>query len=511
MRGATALLLLGILLLPATAHALPLPASGLPGDPTPQAPLAVWVRFEVELLPGLDAFSVRTLALVQEAPVENAEGVPAQIIREGGPAVHEVFESRVQALLDAQLRDAFPGAEPSRTKWRVTYGQSDVDADPYKPGILVDTTSRIPLTAAALGIEGVGATSGPDLARAFFYSGGRVAISRSVPVPPGISATVALSVPSFLQMARPGSANASLLEFPRDNLQGARPQPLQLLFQLGARPEAVPANVREGPLVRATFVAHDDTPLWMQAFPLTHGRFSADLDLWIDLSSLPVSLFEEIPLPEGLELDVVSADLLRVAVRERLLSSEDLHAYFMILIQKSLRDGFGESVQVEFDSSAFQESVAQPIGSGKQGGVQPLQIHAAARVPLKSDKMLWASAIGRSVGMLGGLPTSFPIDNGGAWATELTLLYPPGIDVEARDSLGRLQEIRRGDREGFTLTLRGDEKTEVHVRGRVPFDPIVFALGLLEVLALAFVAWRLIVKVRDLRRSKRFPWSPTKS
>lgn len=512
MRGPLAtFLLIGLAALPA-AQALPLaaPSPILPSDPTPNAPYAAWVRFEVDLLPALDAFSVRTLALVEEAPLENTEGVPAQLIREGGPAAHQIFEERVQILLDAQLRAAFPGSAPVRTRWTVDYRQTDADPDPFKPGILVDTTSRVPVTPSALGIPGVSATTGPELARAFLYSGGRLEVSRSVQVPPGVSATVAVFVPPFLQLARSDGANATHLEFPRDNLQGARAQPLDLRFRLGAKDETMPQNVREGPLVRAAFLAHDETPLWMQAFPLTHGRFSADLDLWIDLSSLPASLFEDLPLPAGLELSTVSADLLRVAVRERLLSADDLHAYFALLIEKSLREGFGESVVVSLDPGAFEESVAAPLGSGTAAGVTPIRVHATAHLPLKSEKMLWASAIGRAVGMLAGMPASFPVDNGGSWSTELTLLYPPGVDIEVTDSLGRAQKIVRGDREGFLLTLRGDEKTEVHVKGQAPFDPVVFALGVLEILALAFVAWRLVTKVRELRRSRRFPWSPAK-
>src|SRR6185503_17348121 len=110
------------------------------------------------------------------------------------------------------------------------------------------------------------------------------------------------------------------------------------------RSSEVPANVLLGPLVRATFLAHDDTPLWMAANPFTRGRYSADLDLWIEIPSLDTSYFGQSPLPANLHAARLSADLLRVAVAERLVPEADLEGFFADLIAKGLREDFGDSI-----------------------------------------------------------------------------------------------------------------------------------------------------------------------
>ncbi|HEX9817214.1 MAG TPA: hypothetical protein VGB18_09560, partial [Candidatus Thermoplasmatota archaeon] len=267
-----------------SASALPLPTS-TPMDPTPRSPNAIEVAYQLELLPALDAFDLSGSFDVLEVAVAG-QGVSAQAIRDGSPLARAEFEREFKSVVDRELAAAFIESKPVGTSLAFDYGTSDLDANPYQPPIRVEMNAQVPLTASLLGLHSAKFTEGSDLAKAFLYSGGRAVIDRNVAVPAGFNAQFEVKVPEFLHLSNTRVHNATSLTFPNDNTRGTVDASLRLLFAVGLRQEAVPANVLEGPTVRATFISHDDTPLWMKTMPWTSGQYSADLDLWIEVPSL---------------------------------------------------------------------------------------------------------------------------------------------------------------------------------------------------------------------------------
>lgn len=488
-----------------SASAVPLPTS-TPLDPTPRAPNAIDVLYKLELVSALDGFDLSGSFDVQEVAVAG-RGVSAQAIRDGSPLARAEFEREFKAVVDRELAAAFIESKPVGTSLSFAYGTSDLDANPYQPPIRVDMNAHVPLTASLLGLHSAKFTEGSDLAKAFLYSGGRAVIDRSVAVPAGFNAQFEVRVPEFLHLSNTRLHNATSLTFPNDNTRGAVDATLRLLFAVGLRHEAVPANVLQGPTVRATFIAHDDTPLLVKAMPWTSGQYSADLDLWIEVPSLSAGYFGTSPLPSNLKTSHYSADLLRVAVRERLVTGDDVHAFFATLIEEGLREGFGESATITMDKQSFRESIAKPIGGTDGKTVEPIMIHANAVLPLRAEKMVMGSSLAQTLGSITGIPAQFPVSNDGAWMLDLTLLYPEGVTVGISDSAGKAEKVYAGERQGVHVLLGPGEKTDVNVHGRPAIDPAVLAIGLLEIgLLTAGITW-LVLRARRLGVAKR-PWAP---
>jgi hypothetical protein len=506
---ALAFLLFGLFALSTAAtsvSALPWTLAALPMDPTPRAPNAIDATYEFRLLSSLDAFELSGAFIVREVAV-SGQGVSAQALREGTALVRAEFEQQFRDVVQAELKEAFSESPPVGTMLRFDYGTSNVDADPYDPPIRVQLAARILLTPALLGLHAAKATEGGELARAFLYSGGRAVIDRTVTVPAGFNAEFEVSVPDFLRLSDNEQQNASSLVFPHDNTRGSIESKLRILFAVGLQPGSVPTNVLQGPTVRATFIAQDDTPLWMKAVPWSAGRYSADLDLWIEVPSISSGYFGTSPLPPNLQASYYSADLLRVAVRERLVTADDVHTFFATLIEDGLREGFGESATIEMDQEAFRESVARPIGGADGTTVAPLLIHASAKLPLRADKMVMGSGIAQTVGTITGIPATFPVSNDGSWILDLTLLYPEGVTVDVADSEHLAQKVRSGDREGVHVLLHPGQSTDVKVHGRPPVDVAVLAIGLLEIgVLVAGITW-LVTRARRIFAAKH-PWAP---
>ena len=507
MRTFVVLLLVPVLSSMATvsASALPLPL-GPPMDPTPRAPNAIDVAYQFELLSTLDAFDLAGSFEVREVAVAG-QGVSAQAIRDGSDVARKEFEKEFKAVVSRELAKSFADARPSATTLAFTYGVSDLDANPYNPPINVAMKTGVPLTAALLGLHAATSVDGSELAKAFLYSGGRAAIDRTIAVPAGFNTDFQITVPDFLRLSTTRSENASSVSFPNDNTRGGVDSQVRLLFSLGLRPEAIPANVLQGPTVRATFMAHDDTSLLTKSVPWTSGQYSADLDMWIEVPSLSAGYFGASPLPPNLKTSHYSADLLRVAVREQLVTAEDVHSFFAVLIEEGLREGFGESASITMDENAFHESVARPIGGGDGKTVEPILIHAQAKLPLRAEKMVMGSSLAQTLGTITGIPAKFPVSNDGSWILDLTLLYPEGVTVTVDDSAGVAEKVYANGRQGVHVVLAPGKATDVDVHGRPGFDVAVLAIGLLEIAMLTVgISW-LVVRTRRLAMAKR-PWAP---
>src|SRR5688500_18391866 len=112
MRLAVLLLLTPLLgsVVMSTASAVPLLTS-TPMDPTPRAPNAIDVVYELELLTALDAFDLSGSFEVSEVAVAG-HGVSAQAIRDGSPLARAEFEREFKAVVERELAAAFIESKP---------------------------------------------------------------------------------------------------------------------------------------------------------------------------------------------------------------------------------------------------------------------------------------------------------------------------------------------------------------------------------------------------------------
>lgn len=497
-----------VLLLLAAAPAAALgPAFVPPGpdvltDPTPGAPNAVHAAYAIDLLPGLEGFEIGVRLDVHELELPPVGALTAQQIRSAPDPLRSLFETAVHDAILAEAQRALPEAAVRLTRLHFDYRSEDLSADPYDPAVHIDAVVRADFTSQFFGLPATAKTLPPDLARAFLWSGGVYALNKAARVPAGYDVTYVVQAPDFLQLRRPDTAPATRLEYHRNNFQGSGSASLLLDFSVRLRPDLVPANVRAGPLVRAQFLVDDVTPLWKQAIPFVNGEYVGRLDLDIQVHSLNGSLFANYPLPRQVGLSQVSGDVLRIAINENLVARRDVEFFFERLIRKSLEEGFGPDIDLSFDWSSFTESLAVPVGGPDGATVAPVLVRARAELPFESNKMLVSSSLGRLFGMTVGTSGSFRLANDGSWRSEYTVAYPESVHVRVHDSAGLVQDMDWSTREGFHATLPQGASTEVYVAGRSDFEPVVFAIGLVEfalLLALGAWGWRKVRAARVLR------------
>jgi hypothetical protein len=496
--------LVATMLAPAGA-AGPLPASA-PGDPTPHAPNAIRIAQSTRVLDSLEGFEIRVDLEVFEVELPPAGGRSAAEVRAAPPALRALFEDHVRNAIVQEAARVLPDARVRLAAFDVAYGDEDLDADPYYPPVQVHARLRADFTPAFFGLPATATTSARELARAFLYSGGVYALNRELEVPVGYDVRHSVEVPPFLEIRRPNAPAGARLDVRTDNFEGAHPGRVDLHFAIRLRDGAVPANVLQGPLVKARFVVDDHTPFYKQALPFLGGEYQGTLDLDIDVHSLDASLFGAYPLPRQVALDRVSADLLRIALQENLVQRADVQTFFETLIRRSLEEGFGPQTQLRFDWDTFGRSLNQPIGGADGTTVAPLTVRAHAVLPFTSNKMFVSSSLGRLFAMTLGSTGSFDLVNDGMWDAEYTVAYPEGVHVKVSDTAGLLEARSWSTREGFHVRLPRGAQTTVHVEGRTDFDPAVFGVGALQLALAGFLLWGGARKLRGLARGR---WTGT--
>jgi hypothetical protein len=498
----TAVAALVLLAPPAGATGAPATA---PGDPTPFAPNAVHAVYSTRLLESLEGFEVQVDLRVHEVEVPPAGGRSASELRAAPEPLRALFEDQARSMILAEAARVLPQADVTLAGFAADYGLEDYDADPYHPPLELHALVRADFTPAFFGLPATTQTPSHDLARALLYSGGAYLLDKELDVPPGFDVRYLVEVPAPLELREPGAPPTARLDFRADNLDGLEAGHVRLGFAVRLREAAVPATVLSGPLVAARFTVDDVTPTWKQRVPFLGGEYVGALDLTIHVHSLEASLLGAYPLPREVVLRHVSADLLRIALRERLVLKPDVEAFFDGLIRRSLEEGFGPGVRLAFDWRALDASLNTPVGGPDGATVAPLLVRAQAVLPLKSNQMLVSSSLGRLYGMTVGTSGDFDLENDGLWDAEYAVAYPKGVHVRVRDSAGLVTDEDWGQRDGFRVRLDRGAHTRVHVEGRSDFQPDVFAAGLLDLALLAGFLWSLCRGLRTLRHGKTAP------
>jgi len=496
--------LVAIAVLAAPAAALAPPPLG---DPTPHANNAIHAVYSTRVLDSLEGFEIGVELRIHEVEFAPAGPHAAAEIRAAPEGLRALFEEYARAQILAEVSRVLPESRVGLAAFSMDYGLEDYDLDPYDPPIAIHALVHAAFTPAFFGLAATTHTSAAELARALLYSGGSYVLEKDLDVPAGYDVEHVVDVPGFLELWKPGAAATGRLVYHADNFDAALPDRVRLHFGIQLRPEGVPGGVASGPLVSATFIVDDATPVWKQSLPFLGGDYVGHLDLAIDVNSLDVSLFGSYPLPRQVHLSHVSADLLRVALRERLILQPDVEAFFEGLIRRSLEESFGPHVQLGFDWSALSRSLNEPVGGRDGKTVAPLAVRAHAELPFASNRMLVSSTLGRLVGMTVGTSGEFDLENDGLWDARYTVAYPKGVHVSVDDSSGRLTDENWGEREGFTVDLPRGSSTHVRVEGRSDFDATVFAIGLAEVALGALFLWSLCRRLRVLLLGKRAPGS----
>lgn len=490
--------------LPALASpAAPVP---LPGDPSPNAGNAIRAVYTTRVLDDLTGFRIDVDLTVYEVELPPSGGRSAMEIRSAPDVVRAAFEQWVRDTILQEAGKALPDAQLSLASIDFDYGQDDLDADPYHPGVGIKAALDARFTPQFFGLPSTAKTSPRELARAFLYSGGIYSFAKDLKVPPGYDVRHRVTVPAFLELATRKEASLPLIEFHKDNLQGTASSSVALEFKVSVRQEFVPQNVLDGPLVKAAFVVDEVTPFWKQSVPGLDGDYVGSLDLRIEVNSLNASLFGTYPLPRQLKLQQVSADVLRVAIREGYVDRDDLTAFFEDLIRTSLEEGFGEDIQLTMDWPTLDHSLALPVGGAMGELVDPVVVHATAILPFESNKMFVSSSLGRLVGMTFGMRGDFDLSNDGMWNSEYTVAYPEGVHINVDDSAGITEKMDWGSREGFRVRLDHGTTTDVAISGRSDFDAFVFLVGLLEALLLGLACWGIASRIKQWRARRGSPW-----
>lgn len=479
-------LLLLVLVLPLivpAASALPLPVSGpslpaVPGDPTPNAPEAIEAEYDVRLHEDLSGFQVDIRLAVYEVDIGLDHPLPAQAIRSAPN--HDVFEEAVERRIQSEMEHAFPDADVTVGRVTYDYGGVQVDDDPYRPPVRVAATAHVAFTAAYLGLPSLQGVDAATAAAAFLTSGGVYVLEETLTVAPGTSVRLVVHVPGDLQLQGPSGPQTDRLELALDNLENGTARTLPVRFSVRLDPAEVPADVVRGPLVRIGFIVEDRTSLLRQAVPFAPGQFDGRLDLEIQVTSLEGRYFDSYPLPDGLSLDHMSADVLRVAFRAGIVHQDDVEAFFERLVTRGIQNAFGNETLVTFDRDAFAESAATSIGGADGRTVAPLVVRATSAVPVTVKDDLVASSMARGIGMIVPSRDSFELTNDGLWDLEYTIVYPSTLDVTASDADGRVENLRIDGRDAVRIHLPRGTTADVTLAGRAHFDAAVFAIQTLE-------------------------------
>ncbi len=506
------LLLLILPLIVPTVAALPLPTAppslpAVPGDPTPNASEAIEAQYHVRLDDDLSGFQVDIGLAVYEVDLGLERSLPAQAIRSSPN--RDVFEETVERRIQAELERTFPDADVTVAGVAYDYGGPQLDEDPYRPPVRVFAQAQVAFTAAYLGLPALDGIDVATAASAFLTSGGMYVLEETLTVSPGTSVTVIVQVPDHLRLQGPTGPETDRLEVGLDNMANGTARTLPIRFSVRLDPDQVPADVLRGPLVRIGFFVEDQTSLLRQSVPFAPGQFAGRLDLEIQVTSLEGRYFDDYPLPEGLTMDHMSADVLRVAFAARVVHPADVEAFFERLVTRGIQNAFGNETVVEFDDHAFAESAAAPIGGADGRTVAPLVVRATSAVPVAVKDNLVASSMARGIGMIVPTQDSFELTNDGLWDLEYTIVYPDTLAVTGSDPNGRVENLRVDGRHAVRIDLPRGTTADVTLTGRAHFDAAVFAIQAAE---FALVGIGAVFGARRVRRhvkARRTPVTAT--
>lgn len=380
--------------------------------------------------------------------------------------IYQAHESQQDALVE-HLEDQIEDKTRSLLQG-ITKSPADVNAtadrealqeaprdSPYHSPIPVDLTGTSNFTFLD------DADIDRDQAEALFKMGARTPIPLESPVDPGTNLTVTLEMrpPLAVLDADQGTNQDDVTQWRITNWNNTDPATLEDEATLGRPDVTVPNDERVD-----IDVTLDLSNIEVHYIDALTGGTPATLNAEINLQTAVHAL--EVP-PEfdtdRLELDVLSADALRIALDADLLEESQL-TQFEDDARQALQQAFeslaGETVPVSggfLTDTLTEDALGTPLGSG-----QPLTLNLDAAHPIAfpPDGDALEGAAGFEVTRIDHGTLELPeIPTPGDRPANVTLVLPPGIDL-AFDSVESGEATRSQTEDGLTavtFTTGGDE------------------------------------------------------
>lgn len=371
----------------------------------------------------------------------------------------DALVEHLEAQIEGKTRSLLQGITKSPADVNATADRESLQevpqGSPYHPPIPVDITGTSNLTLLD------DADLDRDQAEALFKMGARTPIPLESPVDPGTNLTITLEMrpPLAVLDADQGTHQDDVTTWRITNWNNTDPATLEDEATLGHPGVTVPHEERVD--IDVTLDLSNIEVHYINA--LTDGP-AATVDAQISLQTALHAL--EMPSEfetDRLELDVLSADALRIALDAGLLEESHL-VQFEDEARQALKQAFesftGETVPISggfLPGTLTEDALGTPLGSG-----QPLEMDLDAAHPIsfppEGDAL--GGAAGFEVTRIDHGTLELPeVPTPGDRPANVTLVFPPGIDL-AFDSVESGEATRSQTEDGLTavtFTTGGDE------------------------------------------------------
>ena len=508
--------ILAALLAGSVAAAVPGAAANPLYDPTPKAPEAVDETHRVTFGDAMTSFTLDSTFVIHELLFPQIGSRSAEDIRSTIGLYQPMLEEALVQAVRESLAKSFPNA---RIEVKITgrdLGRSNGDLDPYRPGIVYKTQSKVALTSAYFFGQDVPNLDLEELILGTFRMGGTFVANFRLAPRPGHHVNLAVSVPKWLVVETPD--RDGLFRTTADNRSGelqVRAIALRVhVPDLGARLARFDGS---GGDVKVKVDMHDaDVPL----DAVSGGEGSLAIDVDVDLKLHHLAMTDDLKgiLPPFIEMGHANADYLRLAVKNGLILEQPFADSLVRLVEWNLKYVLGEGATVTVDRATLDRSLRASYDPEEMAAEDPVRLLATARVvkkvPLLKDGQASPSA---AAGLLDAVtvrlaPHTYVVKSFYTWDTEYTFLFPGGMDAQVSDALERGSRRQVDGRDAYRLTLTGGEYDEVTIGGTLGLmffaqavvgadtpaqTGLVLLVGVLAALGVSMaIAWR----VRQARR-----------
>lgn len=487
-------------------------ASAQSEDPNPAVPRWTDAEYEVSIADDLDQVDLEGGVDIHEVPPENrllerhcGTSCSADELRQ---AYQQAGEQEKQRLVDAMEAAVEARIEAALTGLGATNVTSVADADEaslaeppegdeYQPPIPIDARGSGDLDI----MDDAGLT--PDQVEALFAMGAKVDQGVEVDVEAGTNLTLALAVPSPLEIlatetGQP-SADGSQVTWVEDNWQGTEASSIEDQVRIGDPSVEVPTSSDAEVDITLDI---SDVGVEYGALVGGGGDQPAQADVAIDVDGS----FRSIENPRDVDrvhLPYLSADAIRIALEHDLLPTSrlvGLEDSARQRIESTFEGMTDEDVEVRggFPAGTLStDAIGDPHGTG---GPVELAMDANATVAFPPEQQT-AGAQGFTVTTLSmgtfelpQLDVPYDVD------TTTTIVLPNGVDLAFDEPAG--YDVTKGERDGraaYTFTANGDgngsqqaaiQNGEIVVNHPFVWDvfwPLLVALALLLVVLPAVV------------------------
>lgn len=419
-------------------------------------------------------------AYLQMAKADGLARQNGQASNRADAFVADIEKSAADGMRDILLR-SYPDSNVSvgaaivdRTSFQAP------DDRPFEPGVAIRVTASVDRQAKDLGL---GDRSVADL-EAILDVGAAIRTNVTLAPERGYDLTYQLAPATGTVFTSVEGATMSpdgrtaVVRVP----QGASPAALRVSF----RDTSAPTFDASDAAVNVTVDLKDVDVTVGQAIGGDFGNLLVDLTVTADLGVIEITDELRGALPEGVTLDFLSADGLRLLMERDVLTDADITKMETDLIKQvgeKLGRALGGTVPVEggFDRETFAASLMTTPLSGKN----PLVFQATAKVakPLAGGPIQQQAAIALYTTEL---PLSFPRIEG--LDTQYTVIAPKGLAITDVKGEGVTRGTSADGRDQFTVTPQGESQTITASLAVTPgfvmakFWPLVLGLVLLLVL-----------------------------